>query len=137
MTFLTGALATAAVLMGGLVAFKKGNKQLSQTMMRARILAQGGTVAIMLATSGKELSLMGGNFSSQYCIFGSIAAGTSTHFSFFLTQVSWRRPLHMKLQMPNKIHDTTSKMYFFIVWLLRPPCTISSIVLAFSFQLPD
>ncbi|KAG7668185.1 hypothetical protein Ndes2526B_g01100 [Nannochloris sp. 'desiccata'] len=47
-----GALTTAAVLMGGLVAFKKGNKALSQTMMRARIIAQGGTVAIMLATSG-------------------------------------------------------------------------------------
>lgn len=50
--FLAGALGTAAVLMGGLVAFKKGNKQLSQTMMRARIIAQGATVAIMLGTSG-------------------------------------------------------------------------------------
>jgi hypothetical protein len=40
--------------MGGLVAFKKGNKALSQTMMRARIIAQGGTVAIMLATSGMQ-----------------------------------------------------------------------------------
>ena len=51
-TIYTGALTTAAVLMGGLVAFKKGNKALSQTMMRARIVAQGATVAIMLGTSG-------------------------------------------------------------------------------------
>lgn len=49
---LAGALGTAAVLAGGLVAFKKGNKQLSQTMMRARIIAQGATVAVMLGTSG-------------------------------------------------------------------------------------
>ena len=48
-----GALATAGVLMGGLVAFKKGNKALSQTMMRARIIAQGATVAIMLGSSGR------------------------------------------------------------------------------------
>ncbi len=47
-------MTTAAVLMGGLVAFKKGNKAMSQTMMRARIIAQGGTVAIMLATSGMQ-----------------------------------------------------------------------------------
>ena len=40
--------------MGGLVAFKKGNKALSQTLMRARVVAQGATVAVMLATSGKH-----------------------------------------------------------------------------------
>ena len=47
-----GALITAGVLIGGLVAFKQGRKDLSQQMMRARIVAQGATVAIMLGSSG-------------------------------------------------------------------------------------
>lgn len=49
---LVGAMATAGVLVTGLVAFRKGNAALSQSMMRARILVQGGTVAVMVATSG-------------------------------------------------------------------------------------
>ena len=47
-----GALLTGAVLGAGLLAFKQGNKQLSQSMMRARVIAQGATVALMLGTSG-------------------------------------------------------------------------------------
>lgn len=46
-----GTLATAAVLVIGLVAFKHGDSKLSQQMMRARVVAQGATVAIMLGTS--------------------------------------------------------------------------------------
>lgn len=49
---LVGAMATAGVLVTGLVAFRKGNNALSQSMMRARVIVQGGTVAVMLATSG-------------------------------------------------------------------------------------
>lgn len=69
-------MTTAAVLMGGLVAFKKGNKALSQTMMRARIIAQGGTVAIMLATSGTE---PGFQDSLRLVIFFSGWQPTPTH----------------------------------------------------------
>jgi len=47
-----GALVTGAILGAGLVAFKTGNKSMSQHMMRARVLAQGATVALMLGTSG-------------------------------------------------------------------------------------
>lgn len=62
---LVGALATAGVLVGGLVAFRKGNKSLSQSMMRARVLVQGGTVAIMLATSGSLMASRHGNASQK------------------------------------------------------------------------
>jgi hypothetical protein len=55
--------------MGGLVAFKKGNKALSQTMMRARIIAQGGTVAIMLATSGTLSALQTQPSSNKIYVF--------------------------------------------------------------------
>ncbi len=42
-----GALLTAAVLMGGLFAFKNGSQRWSQRMMRARVLAQGATLAVL------------------------------------------------------------------------------------------
>lgn len=43
---LVGALATAGVLVGGLVAFKKGNQNASQALMRTRVVFQAATVAI-------------------------------------------------------------------------------------------
>ncbi|KAL6768511.1 hypothetical protein ACKKBF_B11020 [Auxenochlorella protothecoides x Auxenochlorella symbiontica] len=49
---LIGCGVTAGVLFAGLVAFKKGNQGLSQKMMRARVIAQGATVALMVASSG-------------------------------------------------------------------------------------
>ncbi|KAL0023906.1 hypothetical protein WJX79_009251 [Trebouxia sp. C0005] len=49
---LVGAGGTAAILLGGLLAFKKGNQNLSQHMMRARVVAQGATVALMAGTAG-------------------------------------------------------------------------------------
>jgi len=47
-----GAGVTAAILGAGLFAYKSGNKSMSQTMMRARVVAQGVTVALMMGTSG-------------------------------------------------------------------------------------
>jgi len=58
-----GALITAGVLVGGLVAFKQGKKNLSQQMMRARIVAQGATVALMVGSSGRFNFLHIFNFS--------------------------------------------------------------------------
>lgn len=55
---LLGALVTGAILGAGLFAYKSGNKNLSQHMMRARVVAQGVTVALMLGTSGAMV--MGG-----------------------------------------------------------------------------
>ncbi|KAL3142208.1 RING-H2 finger protein atl48 [Trebouxia sp. C0009 RCD-2024] len=49
---LVGAGSTAAILLGGLLAFRRGNQNLSQKMMRARVVAQGATVAIMAGTAG-------------------------------------------------------------------------------------
>ncbi len=49
---LVGAAATAGVLTAGFVAFKAGNANLSQTMMKARVFAQGATIALMVGTSG-------------------------------------------------------------------------------------
>lgn len=46
-----GALITAGVLTAGLISFKQGNSQLGQTLMRARVVAQGGTVALMVGTA--------------------------------------------------------------------------------------
>lgn len=48
---LAGCGVTAGVLIIGLLAFKQGNSALSQRMMRARVLAQAGTVALMVGTS--------------------------------------------------------------------------------------
>lgn len=49
---IVGAFATAGVLFAGITAFRRGNKALSQNMMKARVVCQGVTVAIMVATSG-------------------------------------------------------------------------------------
>ncbi|BBN10362.1 hypothetical protein MPTK1_5g02950 [Marchantia polymorpha subsp. ruderalis] len=52
-----GALATAAVLCGGLYSFKQGKSHRSQLFMRARVVMQGATVALMVGTvyaSGKQ-----------------------------------------------------------------------------------
>ncbi|XP_030841509.1 HIG1 domain family member 2A, mitochondrial-like [Strongylocentrotus purpuratus] len=43
-----GCLATAGALTYGLVMFKRGNTAKSQTMMRARVAAQGFTIAAIL-----------------------------------------------------------------------------------------
>jgi len=48
---IVGAGITGAVLCCGFLAFKSGNTNMSQQMMRARILAQGATVALMVGSS--------------------------------------------------------------------------------------
>eukprot|EP00171_Calliarthron_tuberculosum_P019528 IDg19528t1 len=45
-----GVALTAAVLFGGLFAFNRGSSMWSQRMMRARVLAQGATVAFCART---------------------------------------------------------------------------------------
>lgn len=42
-----GAIGTGCVLMAGLFAFKSGNPRLSQHLMRARVVAQGATLAVL------------------------------------------------------------------------------------------
>lgn len=52
-----GALITGGVLMAGMLAFKRGNTQLSQTLMRARVVSQGATLivlAVSVAGMGKS-----------------------------------------------------------------------------------
>ncbi|CAI7890246.1 unnamed protein product [Closterium sp. NIES-53] len=51
---LLGAFTTAAVLVAGLASFKQGNDRRSQMLMRARVVTQGGTVALMLGTIGLD-----------------------------------------------------------------------------------
>ncbi|PON61079.1 Hypoxia induced protein, domain containing protein [Trema orientale] len=46
-----GALLTAGVLTAGLISFRQGNSQLGQMLMRARVVAQGATVALMVGTA--------------------------------------------------------------------------------------
>ncbi|KAG2675821.1 hypothetical protein I3760_12G024200 [Carya illinoinensis] len=41
----------AGVLTAGLISFRQGNSQLGQLLMRARVVAQGATVALMLGTA--------------------------------------------------------------------------------------
>jgi hypothetical protein len=43
-----GALTTAAVLCGGLISFKRGDRKMGQYFMRARVIAQGATVVAMI-----------------------------------------------------------------------------------------
>ena len=47
-TLSTGCLATAGALTYGLVMFKRGNTAKSQTMMRARVAAQGLTIVAIV-----------------------------------------------------------------------------------------
>ncbi|KAM0943148.1 putative hypoxia induced protein [Dioscorea sansibarensis] len=42
-----GAFVTAGVLTAGLISFRQGKSQLGQKLMRARVVAQGATVALM------------------------------------------------------------------------------------------
>ncbi|KAI3970528.1 hypothetical protein MKX01_024175 [Papaver californicum] len=46
-----GALMTAGVLTAGLISFRQGNSNLGQKLMRARVVAQGATVAFMVGTA--------------------------------------------------------------------------------------
>ncbi|CDP02140.1 unnamed protein product [Coffea canephora] len=46
-----GAFITAGVLTAGLISFRQGNSQLGQKLMRARVVAQGATVALMVGTA--------------------------------------------------------------------------------------
>ncbi|KAG6409276.1 hypothetical protein SASPL_132311 [Salvia splendens] len=46
-----GAFMTAGVLTAGLLSFRQGNSRLGQTLMRARVVVQGATVALMVGTA--------------------------------------------------------------------------------------
>ncbi|URE11919.1 RING-H2 finger protein [Musa troglodytarum] len=46
-----GALITAGVLTAGLISFRQGNSQLGQKLMRARVVVQGATVALMVGSA--------------------------------------------------------------------------------------
>ncbi|RZC61716.1 hypothetical protein C5167_023478, partial [Papaver somniferum] len=46
-----GALMTAGVLTAGLISFRQGNSNLGQKLMRAPVVAQGATVALMVGTA--------------------------------------------------------------------------------------
>ncbi|KAG6388863.1 hypothetical protein SASPL_150299 [Salvia splendens] len=46
-----GALMTAGVLTAGLISFRRGNSVLGQKLMRARVVVQGATVALMVGTA--------------------------------------------------------------------------------------
>lgn len=48
---ISGALITAGVLTAGLISFRQGNSQLGQKLMRARVVVQGATVALMVGTA--------------------------------------------------------------------------------------
>lgn len=48
---ISGALVTAGVLTAGLISFRQGNSQLGQKLMRARVVVQGATVALMVGTA--------------------------------------------------------------------------------------
>ncbi|KAG6422118.1 hypothetical protein SASPL_118681 [Salvia splendens] len=46
-----GAFMTAGVLAAGLISFRQGNSHLGQKLMRARVVVQGATVALMVGTA--------------------------------------------------------------------------------------
>lgn len=51
---LFGAFGTAAVLVGGLMAFRSGNSRLSQRLMRMRVVAQGATLTVLGASVASQ-----------------------------------------------------------------------------------
>jgi hypothetical protein len=79
---LVGAATTAAVLFGGLVSFRSGNFNLSQKMMRYRVLAQGGTVGLMVATSGVAFADLGKMDQVWKTIGSSSSGGGGSDASF-------------------------------------------------------
>ena len=54
-----GAIGTAAILVAGLVSMTQGNSARSQFFMRARVLAQGATVGILMYSVASESGAMG------------------------------------------------------------------------------
>lgn len=46
-----GAFLTAGVLTAGLISFRQGNSRLGQKLMRARVVVQGATVALMVGSA--------------------------------------------------------------------------------------
>ncbi|KAI3464341.1 hypothetical protein Pfo_021004 [Paulownia fortunei] len=46
-----GAFMTAGVLTAGLISFRQGNSHLGQKLMRACVVVQGATVALMVGTA--------------------------------------------------------------------------------------
>ncbi|XP_073147056.1 RING-H2 finger protein ATL48-like [Henckelia pumila] len=46
-----GAFIIAGVLTAGLISFRHGNSHLGQKLMRARVVAQGATVVLMVGTT--------------------------------------------------------------------------------------
>lgn len=48
---ISGAFVTAGVLTAGLISFRQGNSRLGQVLMRARVVVQGATVALMVGTA--------------------------------------------------------------------------------------
>lgn len=48
---MSGAFMTAGVLTAGLISFRQGNSHLGQKLMRARVVVQGATVALMVGTA--------------------------------------------------------------------------------------
>jgi hypothetical protein len=48
---ISGALVTAGVLTAGLISFRYGNSRLGQKLMRARVVIQGATVALMIGSA--------------------------------------------------------------------------------------
>ncbi|CAL5325217.1 hypothetical protein ACSBR2_010511 [Camellia fascicularis] len=46
-----GAFITAGVLTAGLISFRQGNSHLGQQLMRARVVVQGATVALMVGSA--------------------------------------------------------------------------------------
>lgn len=55
-SYLTGCLATFCALTFGLHSFRKGDRRMSQLMMRARIAAQGFTVVALIIGVGMSLN---------------------------------------------------------------------------------
>ena len=49
--YFTVALIIAGVLTAGLISFRQGNSRLGQMLMRARVVVQGATVALMVGTA--------------------------------------------------------------------------------------
>ena len=47
-SFYAGMLATVGALSYGIYGFQKGNQRIQQTMMRARVVAQGATVLVLV-----------------------------------------------------------------------------------------
>ncbi|CAL9150354.1 unnamed protein product [Musa hybrid cultivar] len=110
-----GALMTAGVLTAGLVSFRQGNSQLGQKLMRARVVFQGATVALMVGSAyyyGETFRVLNSSdisICSSDSLAGRVAADQSHKWVFEELQ---DHEINALLRWSNLVDDSAYYFYY-------------------------